>query len=133
MKIWRKSFHPLKLLKIINNQILSFNVKPNFLKNSFFPAVITECNNLVISIHNSSSCYIFKNLILKFIRPEPNRISSTQDFEGLKLLTRMRLGLSYLADHKFTDNFQDCSRDRNNKPFPSSLSELPLPRRTIIL
>ena len=108
MKIWRKSFHPLKLLKIINNQILSFNVKPNFLKNSFFPAVITECNNLAISIHNSSSCYIFKNLILKFIRPEPNRISSTQDFEGLKLLTRMRLGLSHLADHKFRHNFQDC-------------------------
>ena len=43
-----------------------------------------------------------------FIRPEPNRISSTQNFEGLKLLTRMRLGLSHLADHKFRYNFQDC-------------------------
>ena len=52
--------------------------------------------------------HIFKNLILKFIRPKPNRISSTQNFEGLKLLTRMRLGLSHLADHKFRNNFQDC-------------------------
>ena len=41
-------------------------------------------------------------------RPELNRISSTQNFEGLKLLTRMRLGLSHLPDHKFTHNFQDC-------------------------
>ena len=51
---------------------------------------------------------MFKNLILKYVRPGPNRISSTQNFEGLKLLTRMRLGLSHLADHKFRNNFQDC-------------------------
>ena len=38
-------------------------------------------------------------------RPEPNRISSTQNFEGLKLLTRRRLGLSHLAEHKFRHNF----------------------------
>ena len=28
--------------------------------------------------------------------------------EGLKFLTRIRLGLSYLADHKFRHSFQDC-------------------------
>ena len=47
-------------------------------------------------------------MILKFIRPEPNRISSTQNFAGLKLLTRMILGMSHLADHKSRHNFQDC-------------------------
>ena len=51
--------------------------------------------------------HIFKNSILKFIRPKPNGISSIQNFEGLKLLTRMRLGLSHLAHHKFRHNFQD--------------------------
>ena len=45
--------------------------------------------------------------MLKFIRPKPNKISSTQNFEELKLLTRMRLGLSHLAEHKFSRNFQD--------------------------
>ena len=55
--------------------------------------------------------------MLKFIRPETNRISATQNFEGLKLLTRMRLGLSHLADQKFRNNFQDylnptCSFDQ---------------------
>ena len=28
--------------------------------------------------------------------------------EGLKFLTRIRLGLSQVADHKFIHNFQDC-------------------------
>ena len=91
-----------------NNQIPFFNVKTNFLKNSFLPAVKAKWNNPDISIRNSSSCHIFKNLIRKFVRLEPNRISSTQKLEGLKLLTRMTLGLSHLADHKFRHNFQDC-------------------------
>ena len=91
-----------------NNQIPFFNIKIIFLKNSFFVAVITEWNNLDVSTRNSFPCHIFKNLILKFIRPDPNRISSTQNFEGLKLLRRMRLGLRRLADHKFRHNFQDC-------------------------
>ena len=89
----------------LNNQIPFFDVKTSFFKNSFSPAVITEWNILDISVRYSSSCHILKNLILKFIRPEPNRISSTQNFEDLKLLTRMRLGLSHLADHKFRHNF----------------------------
>ena len=75
-------------------------------KKSFFSAV--DWNNLDISIRNLSLCHIFKNLILKFIRPEPNRISSTQNIEAFKLLTRMTLGLSHLADHKFRHIFQDC-------------------------
>ena len=92
----------------LNNQIPFFNAKTNFLKNSFFPAVITQWNNLDIIIGNSSSCHVFKNVILTFIRPEPNRSSSTQNFEGLQLLTIMRLGLSHLANRKFRHNFQDC-------------------------
>ena len=100
--------NPYASQSALNNQISFFNVKTNFFKNSFLSAVIVKWNNLDISIHNSSSCHTFKNLILKFIRPKPNRISSTQKFEGLKLLTRMRLDLSHLADSKSRHNFQDC-------------------------
>ena len=100
--------NPYASRSALKNQIPFFNVKTNFFKNSFLPAVTTEWNNLDISIRNSSLCHIFKNLILKFIRPELNRISSTQNFESLKLLTRMRLSLIHLADHKFRHNFQDC-------------------------
>ena len=79
----------------LNNQIPFFNVKTNFSKSSFSPAVITEWNSLDFSIRNSSLCHIFKDLILKLIRPEPSRISSAQNFEVLKLLTKMRRGLSH--------------------------------------
>ena len=48
---------------------------------------------------------------MKFITLEPNRTSSTQNFECLKLLTRMRLSLSHLADHKFGHNFQAYFQD----------------------
>ena len=100
--------NPYDSRSALNNQIPFFDVTTNFLKNSFFAAVITKWNNLDISIRNSSPFHIFKNLILKLIRPEPNRISSTQNFEGLKLVTRMRLALSHSANHKIRHNFKDC-------------------------
>ena len=40
---------------------------------------------------------------MKFIRPKTNR-----NAKGIKLLTRLRLGLSHLREHKFKHNFQDC-------------------------
>ena len=95
------------IFQVLNNQIPFLNVKKKKI-NSFFPAVISEWNKLDISIRNSPSCHIFKNLIQRFTRPKPSRISSTQNFDGLKSLTRMKLGLSHLADHKFRHNFQDC-------------------------
>ena len=52
---------------------------------------------------------MFKKELLKFIRPEPNSTYNTNDTKGLKLLTRLRLGLSHLGDHKFRHNFQDCA------------------------
>ena len=77
---------------------IKFFSSTNFFKNFFFLAVIAEWNNLDISIHNYSfSCHIFKNLILKFIRPEPNRISSTQNFEDLKLLIKLDFLLPHTA------------------------------------
>ena len=50
---------------------------------------------------------IFKNLLLKSIRPKPNLISGLHNPNGLKHLTRLRLGLSHLREHKFKNNFQD--------------------------
>ena len=99
--------NPYASRSVLNTQIPFFNVKTNFSKNPFsqqlWPNEITLTSVFAILLR-----VILKNLILKFIRHEPNRISSTQNFEGLKLLTRMRLDLSHLADHKFRHNFQDC-------------------------
>ena len=51
---------------------------------------------------------MFKKELLKFNRLEPNSTYNVNDTKGLKLLTRLQLGLSYLGDHKFRYNFQDC-------------------------
>ena len=107
-KLISENNNPYASRGALNNLIPSFNVKSNFFLNSFFTAVKTKWNNLDISIYNSWSCHIFKNLILKFIKPEPNITFYSQNFEGLKQFTRMRLCLSHLADHKFGHNFQDC-------------------------
>ena len=82
--------------------------KQTFFKNSFIPAVILESNKLDVNIRNSASFNIFKRVILKFTRPEPNQVFNVDSSEGLKFLTRIRLGLSHLADLKFRHNFQDC-------------------------
>ena len=84
------------------------NCNHNFFKNSFFPSVICEWNKLDLNIRNSESYAIFRKSILKFIRPAPNKLFGIHNLRGVKLLTRLRLGLSHLNEHKFRHGFQDC-------------------------
>ena len=46
--------------------------------------------------------------LLKFARPAANSGFHIDNPYSLKLLTRLRLGLSHLRYHKFRHNFQDC-------------------------
>ena len=89
-----------------SNKMLIF--RTSFFKDSFFPAVISEWNSSDINICNSSCINVFKKEVLKFIRPEPNSTCNINDTKGLKLLTRLRLGLIHLGDQKFRHNFQGC-------------------------
>ena len=50
---------------------------------------------------------LFHSTILKFIRPSPNSFYGCQNIMGIKLVTRLRLGLSRLRKHKFKRSFQD--------------------------
>ena len=88
-----------------NIPILS--VKHSFFKNSFFPSTISEWNKLDPGIRNSESLTIFRKNILHFIRPTPNSIYNCHNPKGVKLITRLRLGLSHLRGHKFKHNFED--------------------------
>ena len=90
------------------SQIPFFKTKTNFLKNSFFPAVILEWNKFDVNVRNLTSYNIFKGVILKFTRPEPNQLFNVDSNEGIKFFTRIRLRLSQLVDHKFRHNFTDC-------------------------
>ena len=59
-------------------------------------------------IRKSKSISIFKINILKFIRPKPNNVYCCHNPKEIKLLTRLRLGLSHLHKHKFKHSFHDC-------------------------
>ena len=50
---------------------------------------------------------MFKKALLKYIRTSPSLVYNVTDYVGLKLLTRLRLNLSHLCEHKFKHNFQD--------------------------
>ena len=67
-----------------------------------------EWNKLDLNICNSAFCNVFRRVTVKIIRPESNQVFNVDSSEGLKFLTRIRLGLSHSADHNFRHNFQDC-------------------------
>ena len=81
--------------------------RTEFYRNSFFPSVIAEWNNLNDEIIKSESLNIFRNALLKLIRSPANSIYGIWNPLGIQLLTRLRLGLSHLREHKFQHNFLD--------------------------
>ena len=89
------------------DNVTLLGTKHNFFQNSYFLVAIKECNRLDIDIRKSDSISIFKKRILSFIRPLPNKVLNSHNPKGLKLLTRLRLGLSHLRYHKFKHNFLD--------------------------
>ena len=85
-----------------------FNVKHIIFKNSLFPSSVIDWNNLDKSIRSSESLNLFKKSILQFKRRTPNKALNCHNLIGIKLITRLRLGLSHLRDHKFKHSFLDC-------------------------
>ena len=51
---------------------------------------------------------VFINHLFKEIRPKLSPLYNIHNPSGIKLLTRLRLGLSHLNEHKFNHNFDDC-------------------------
>ena len=83
------------------------NTKHNFFKNSFFPSTIIEWNKLDPHLRKSENFSVFKSNILKFIRPSPNSVYNCHNPRGICLITRLRLSLSHLREHRFKHGFQD--------------------------
>ena len=87
------------------NDISNSKTRSNFFRNSFFPSIIIEWNKLDSDIRKSDSLNIVKLPLLKFVRYIANSVFDIYNPDGLKLLTRLRLGLSHLRYHKFRHNF----------------------------
>ena len=110
---------PKYLLDLIPKESHSYNTRQcesfgtyycrtDTFKYSFFPYTITEWNKLDAELRRSGSYLIFKNSLLKLGRPIPSSNYNIHNPLGLKLLTRLRLGLSHLNEHRFKHNFQNC-------------------------
>ena len=89
------------------NNIPQFKVEHNFFRNSFFPSAVIEWNKLDLNIRNSESLNVFRNSLLKFIHPSGSSVFNCHNPRGVKLLNRLRLGLSQLREDKFKHGFQD--------------------------
>ena len=85
----------------------SFKVRHDFLKNFFFPSTVIEWNKIDKNIQKSESLNILKKNILKFVCSSENRVDNCHKAKEIKLLTRFRVGLSHFREHKFKNNFQD--------------------------
>ena len=51
---------------------------------------------------------MFRKSLLKSAGLTRNHVYKTHDSLGLKLLTKLRLGLSHLDEHRFNHNFDSC-------------------------
>ena len=109
-----KNEHPKYLFHLIpvkctlyatrtESNISFIKTKHKFFKNSFYPSAIIEWNNLDSNLRISKS---ISKEILNFIRPSLNSVFDIHNPEGIKLITRLRLGLSRLREHKFKHSFQ---------------------------
>ena len=76
-------------------------IRTECFKSTFSPSSTLSWNQLDPNIQNSSSIEIFKRALLKFIRPKPASIYKIHHPRGLKLLTRLRLGLVICANINF--------------------------------
>ena len=79
----------------------------DYFKNSFFPLTIIEWINLDSNIRNFENLALFKKHILAFIRLSANSAFHFLNPNSLKLIIRLRLGLTHLCFHKFKHSFQD--------------------------
>ena len=79
-------------------EILSTTFLGSLSKNSFFLSSVIEWNNLDKSIRSFESLPLFKKSTLQFIQPNPKRTLNCHNPIGIKLITRLGLGLSHLRD-----------------------------------
>ena len=93
-------------IKYVEN-VPFFKGRQDFFKNSFFPSTIIEWKKIGKNIRKSQSLNIFKKSILKFIRPSQKGVYNCHNPKEIKLLTRSRVGLSHLREHKSKHSFQD--------------------------
>ena len=83
-----------------SDNIPCFNTKHNFSKHYFSLSTITD-------LRKCDSFNVFKKEILKLARASSNTFYNRHNPLAIKYITRTRLVLSHLRQHKFKHSFQD--------------------------
>ena len=90
------------------HSVVTYFCRTNVFQYSFFLHTIREWNKLDLQLRNEKSFSNFRNILLKLGQPAPNLLYGIHHPLGLKLLTRLRLGLSHFNKHIFKYNFKNC-------------------------
>ena len=93
---------------VFRKMLQHFTLELTLSNTLFFPSTILEWNKLDRQTKQSSTLLTFRNSPLKIGQLAPKSVYNIHNPNGLKLLTRFRLGLSHLNEHKFNCNFKDC-------------------------
>ena len=80
--------------------------KYNFFNNSLFPSVISELDKFNMNIRDSAILESSKKQMLNFIRTRQNSTFKLHNLIGIKLLTRLRVALTHLKEHKLKHNLR---------------------------
>ena len=88
-------------------------------KYSFFPHTLNCWNQLSNYIKTAPSLSVFKKRLMDFFAVANKSLYGIHNPQGIKLLTRLRVGLSHLRAHKYTHNFKDTT----NPICPCGLNE----------
>ena len=97
---WKKAFSN----KNVNEKVDTVNQTILNILSNFIPHETITCDDRDPPWFNKN----IKSLkILKFIRPSSNSFYNCHNPIGIKYITRIRLGLSHLREHKFKHSFQD--------------------------
>ena len=104
-----------KILNDYTPPYLKSHIKPfvgnmtNRLRNSFFPFCASKWESINADMKNSGSVPEFKSKYKKEYAPQKRGYFSINDKYGIRLLTKLRVGLSDLREHRFRHNFKNCS------------------------
>ena len=95
------------LIKVeLLSNIPTYQCRIDTFKHSFFPDTVVEWNKIHPDIRNASIT-VFKKHSLKEIKPGPHPVYNIYKPIDLKLLPRLKLGLSHLNKHRCNHNFKN--------------------------
>ena len=88
--------------------LLNINVEQKHLNHLSFPGLSHNGNSIDLQIRNLSYTAFRKHFIDEFRRIS-NSVFNIHNPVGIKLLTRLKLGLNHLNEHTFNHKFQNCT------------------------